>query len=130
MIINNFFFHIIYTLLINEIKAQWNTKDFMKREHSLIKPYQGKVKFKRVIFITKQMYIAASGMTIPFWDFTGSTMVTNNHVRITPDLQSSTGTLWNSVVRIREFFFFFVIMLQLVVFSACKYKELGFASAF
>lgn len=21
--------------------AEWNTKDFMKREHSLIKPYQG-----------------------------------------------------------------------------------------
>ncbi|GLV44360.1 uncharacterized protein CBL_10164 [Carabus blaptoides fortunei] len=50
----------------------------MKREHSLIKPYQG------------------SGMSIPFWDFTGSTMVTNNYVRLTPDLQSLTGALWNS----------------------------------
>ncbi|KAJ9599083.1 hypothetical protein L9F63_010420 [Diploptera punctata] len=51
----------------------------MKREHSLIKPYQG------------------SGMTIPYWDFMGSTMVTNNYVRLTPDSQSKQGILWNSV---------------------------------
>lgn len=38
-------------------------------------------------------------MNIPFWDFFGSTMVTNNYVRLTPDLQSKTGALWNSVVR-------------------------------
>lgn len=37
-------------------------------------------------------------MSIPFWDFAGSTMVTNNYVRLTPDLQSKTGALWNSVV--------------------------------
>ncbi|EZA52584.1 hypothetical protein DMN91_002036 [Ooceraea biroi] len=59
--------------------ADWNTKDYMKREHSLIKPYQG------------------TGMTIPYWDFMGSTMVTNNYIRLTPDLQSKQGALWNSV---------------------------------
>ncbi|KAJ1525250.1 hypothetical protein ONE63_010075 [Megalurothrips usitatus] len=66
-------------LLLAAVNAEWNTKDYMKREHSLIKPYQG------------------SGMTVPFWDFMGSTMVTSNYVRITPDLQSSQGSLWNTV---------------------------------
>ncbi|KOX69869.1 Vesicular integral-membrane protein VIP36 [Melipona quadrifasciata] len=61
------------------VSAEWNTKDYMKREHSLIRPYQG------------------SGMTIPYWDFTGSTMVTNNYIRLTPDLQSKQGAIWNSV---------------------------------
>ncbi|KAK5644867.1 hypothetical protein RI129_006167 [Pyrocoelia pectoralis] len=70
---------IYLTILCSFIKAEWNTRDYMKREHSLIKPYQ------------------ASGMSIPFWDFMGSTMVTNNYIRITPDLQSKTGALWNSV---------------------------------
>ncbi|KAG8040183.1 hypothetical protein G9C98_000753 [Cotesia typhae] len=50
--------------------TEWNTHDFMKREHSLVKPYQG------------------MGMTIPYWDFLGSTMVTKNYIRLTPDLQS------------------------------------------
>lgn len=39
-------------------------------------------------------------MTIPYWDFMGSTMVTNNYIRLTPDLQSKQGALWNSVVSI------------------------------
>jgi mannose-binding lectin 2 len=39
-----------------------------------------------------------AGMTIPYWDFMGSTMVTNNYVRLTPDSQSKQGLLWNSVV--------------------------------
>ncbi|XP_074095776.1 vesicular integral-membrane protein VIP36 [Cotesia typhae] len=59
--------------------TEWNTHDFMKREHSLVKPYQG------------------MGMTIPYWDFLGSTMVTKNYIRLTPDLQSQQGAIWNSV---------------------------------
>lgn len=39
-------------------------------------------------------------MTMPYWDFMGSTMVTNNYVRLTPDLQSKQGALWNAVVSI------------------------------
>lgn len=66
-------------LICLNINAEWNTKDYMKREHSLIKPFQG------------------SGMSIPYWDFMGSTIVTNNYVRLTPDLQSKQGALWNSV---------------------------------
>nr|CAD7570739.1 unnamed protein product [Timema californicum] len=41
--------------------------------------------------------VTGAGMTIPYWDFIGSTMVTNNYVRLTPDDQSKRGLLWNSV---------------------------------
>lgn len=70
---------ILYCLLLFVAASQWNTKDYLKREHSLMKPYQG------------------SGIAIPFWDFTGSTMVTNSYIRLTADLQSRNGALWNNV---------------------------------
>ncbi|RWS30714.1 lectin-like protein [Leptotrombidium deliense] len=50
-----------------------------KREHTLKRPYQG------------------SGMTIPYWDFTGSTMITGAFVRLTPDKQSKRGLLFNKI---------------------------------
>lgn len=37
-------------------------------------------------------------MTIPYWDFIGNTIVTNNYIRLTPDAQSKQGAIWNSVV--------------------------------
>lgn len=78
--INQLLLVFVFCLLIClNINAEWNTKDYMKREHSLIKPFQG------------------AGMSIPYWDFMGSTIVTNNYVRLTPDLQSKQGALWNSV---------------------------------
>lgn len=61
------------------VVGEWNTKDFRRREHSLIKPYQG------------------SGVGVSQWDFLGSTMVTSSHVRLTPDRQSKAGAIWNSV---------------------------------
>jgi len=54
------------------IIAEWNTKDYLKREHTLVKPYQDAK-----------------------WDFLGSTMVTNQYVRLTPDHQSKRGAIWN-----------------------------------
>lgn len=48
------------------------------------------------------MYLG-SGMTIPYWDFMGSTMVTNNYIRLTPDSQSKQGAIWNSVVSFQLF---------------------------
>ncbi|KAJ8946905.1 hypothetical protein NQ318_008261 [Aromia moschata] len=66
-------------LLTNLISAAWNTKDFMKREHSLIKPYYG------------------SGIDLPFWQFMGSTIVTPNYIRLTDDTQSKRGAIWNTV---------------------------------
>ncbi|CAB3369477.1 Hypothetical predicted protein [Cloeon dipterum] len=75
----SFFGLVSFLLCALQISAEWNTKDYMKREHSLIKPYQ------------------ASSMSIPNWDFMGSTMVTNNYIRLTPDLQSKEGAIWNTI---------------------------------
>lgn len=66
-------------LLVTAVRAEWNTKDFQKREHSLVKPYQG------------------SGFGVPNWDFQGSTMVTSNYIRLTPDQRSKQGALWNKI---------------------------------
>lgn len=30
-------------LLVSELNAQYDSNDYMKREHSLVKPYQGKL---------------------------------------------------------------------------------------
>ncbi|KAL5021298.1 hypothetical protein ScPMuIL_000453 [Solemya velum] len=70
-------FAVIFCLKATQ--AEWNTNDYLKREHTLVKPYQG------------------SGMSLPLWDFTGSTMVTNSYVRLTSDHQSLQGAIWNSV---------------------------------
>ncbi|XP_059171508.1 vesicular integral-membrane protein VIP36-like [Physella acuta] len=74
-------FSFIITTFLHSIATEgdWNTKDFQRREHSLTKPYQG------------------SGMGIPHWDMLGSTMVTNNYIRLTPDRQSKMGAIWNNV---------------------------------
>uniref|UniRef100_A0A914ZL46 L-type lectin-like domain-containing protein n=1 Tax=Parascaris univalens TaxID=6257 RepID=A0A914ZL46_PARUN len=54
-------------------------RGYYRREHSLVKPYQG------------------TGMDIPYWDITGSTMVSGQYIRLTPDLQSRQGGLWNTM---------------------------------
>ena len=64
---------------ISLTRAAWNTQDFLKREHSLVKPYQG------------------SGFGVPNWDFQGSTMVTSNYIRLTPDDRSRQGAIWNKL---------------------------------
>lgn len=50
--------------------------EYLKREHSLIKPYQG---------------MGSS------WDFKGSTIVTSQYVRLTPDEKSKEGSIWNGI---------------------------------
>ncbi|XP_055384540.1 vesicular integral-membrane protein VIP36 [Condylostylus longicornis] len=55
-----------------------NSDDYFKREFSLIKPYLG------------------GGLNLPYWDFLGHTMVTTNYIRLTPDLQSKSGAIWNT----------------------------------
>lgn len=44
-------------------------------------------------------------MIVPYWDFYGSTMVTSNLIRLTPDLQSQNGAIWNQIVSTSSFFF-------------------------
>ncbi|XP_013165333.1 PREDICTED: vesicular integral-membrane protein VIP36 [Papilio xuthus] len=68
------FISVFYT----PVFAEWNTRDYIMRQHSLTKPYQG------------------SGMSVPHWDFLGSTIVTSNYVRLTPDMQSKSGAIWNT----------------------------------
>lgn len=70
-------------------------------------------KFKYVFNTT------GTGMTIPYWDFMGSTMVTNNYIRLTPDLQSKQGALWNSVVSNCLYFAYICVNLD----AKYKYKN-------
>lgn len=104
---------ILFLLLITPILAEWNTRDYIRREHSLTKPYQGEWPIDFVIlevtwlfflflleFLFFKLYflLSGSGMSVPYWDFLGSTIVTTNYVRLTPDLQSKAGAIWNTVV--------------------------------
>jgi len=66
-------------LSITSLTAEWNPKDFQKREHSLVKPYTG------------------TGFGVPNWDFLGSTMVTSNYIRLTSDDRSKQGAIWNKI---------------------------------
>ncbi|KAI6215911.1 L-type lectin-like domain-containing protein [Aphelenchoides besseyi] len=54
-------------------------RGYFKREHSLIKPYQG------------------AGMDVNYWDITGSTMVTSQQIRLTQNLQGRRGGIWNAM---------------------------------
>ncbi|KAK2513084.1 hypothetical protein Q9233_015714 [Columba guinea] len=56
------------------------TEEHLKREHSLSKPYQG-------------VGSASSGL----WDLQGNAMVMTQYIRLTPDLQSKQGAVWNRV---------------------------------
>lgn len=68
-------------LLIASGAAQSPNDDsaYMKREHSLVKPYHG------------------AGVGMPYWDYSGSTLITSSYIRLTADLQSKRGSMWNHV---------------------------------
>lgn len=76
------------------------------------------------------MYFAGVGVNLANWDFLGHTVVTSNYIRLTPDLQSKSGALWNYSVYIScvdgqtqfivEFGIFF-----LVFFAAVYDQKLG-----
>ncbi|XP_032373146.1 VIP36-like protein [Etheostoma spectabile] len=55
-------------------------EDFLKREYSLAKPYHG-------------LGFSSSSQ----WDLMGTAMVTPEHVRLTPDMQSRQGAVWSRV---------------------------------
>lgn len=50
---------------------------FVYRENSIQKPY-------------------LSGMSVPFWDFSGHAVVSDEYIRLTPDRQAKRGAIWNS----------------------------------
>lgn len=41
-------------------------------------------------------YLAA-GMNVPYWDISGSTMVSSGQIRLTANIQGRQGAIWNSV---------------------------------
>lgn len=57
-----------------------NAYEFLKREYSLTKPYQG---------------LGSSSSS--HWEFMGNTMVMPEHIRLTPDLQSRQGAVWSRI---------------------------------
>ncbi|XP_071947642.1 vesicular integral-membrane protein VIP36-like isoform X1 [Antedon mediterranea] len=74
--------HAIVTTLFLSCFVNANRKtasDYLRKEHSLMRPYTG------------------AGASMPMWDFIGSTIVTNNYIRLTPDRQSKRGAIWNKV---------------------------------
>jgi mannose-binding lectin 2 len=71
----------IFILQITTCLAQRPIREhnYNRREHSLVKP-----------FLT-------AGLSVPYWDYTGSVMFTQNYVRLTPDEQSMSGAIWNQI---------------------------------
>lgn len=57
------------------------TEEYLKREYSLMKPYQG-------------LGASNSGS---HWELLGNAMVTTQFVRLTPDMQSRQGAIWNRI---------------------------------
>ncbi|XP_055055161.2 lectin, mannose-binding 2-like b [Misgurnus anguillicaudatus] len=57
-----------------------NTYEFLKREYSLSKPYQG---------------LGSSSSS--HWEFMGNTMIMPDTLRLTPDLQSRQGAVWSRI---------------------------------
>ncbi|KAI1900515.1 hypothetical protein AGOR_G00050730 [Albula goreensis] len=58
----------------------YELEEFLKREYSLTKPYQG---------------LGSSSSS--HWDLMGTAMITTDHVRLTPDLQSRQGAVWSRI---------------------------------
>uniref|UniRef100_A0A8D0WPK1 Lectin, mannose binding 2 n=1 Tax=Sus scrofa TaxID=9823 RepID=A0A8D0WPK1_PIG len=71
---------LLFLLLLGPVTADITdgNSEHLKREHSLIKPYQG----------------VGSSSTL-FWDFQGSTILTSQYLRLTPDERSKEGSIWN-----------------------------------
>ncbi|KAM4747740.1 VIP36-like protein isoform 1-T1 [Rhinophrynus dorsalis] len=71
---------LVVILWVALVAAADQTEEYLKREHSLSKPYQG---------------VGSSSSSV--WDLMGNALVTPQYVRLTPDLQSKQGAVWNRV---------------------------------
>lgn len=84
MNLNKLKFIYLFIVLVIFAKESMQNRDglseLLRREHTLIKPYGG------------------SSAGVPFWDFIGSTIVSNKFIRLTSDSQSLQGALWNTIV--------------------------------
>ncbi|XP_023674471.1 lectin, mannose-binding 2-like a isoform X3 [Paramormyrops kingsleyae] len=77
--------HWIILLLLAISRKCWcedghEMEEFLKREYSLSKPYQG---------------IGSSSSS--HWELMGDAMITTDHVRLTPDMQSKQGAVWSRI---------------------------------
>ncbi|KAJ8050587.1 Vesicular integral-membrane protein VIP36 [Holothuria leucospilota] len=72
-------FGVLIGLVVSQDATQRSPRDYLKKEHSLMRPFTG------------------AGASLPMWDIQGNTMVTNTYVRLTPDKQSKRGAIWNKV---------------------------------
>ena len=54
-------FSIIFAIFVTISSAEWNTNDYMKRVHSLVKPYQGKLWkmsfFVKITWISRELWM-------------------------------------------------------------------------
>lgn len=57
----------------------------------------------KVLFIVKS--IIGSGMDIPNWEIFGATMVSSQQIRLTADVQSRKGAVWNRLVNFNFFIY-------------------------
>ncbi|XP_078523097.1 VIP36-like protein isoform X1 [Lissotriton helveticus] len=77
----NSFRVLMYVLiLLAEVLLADQTDEYLKREHSLSKPYGG---------------VGTSSSSL--WDIQGNALVTPQYIRLTPDMQSKQGAIWNRV---------------------------------
>ena len=68
----------LFSQVLTDRGAEMNEfSTFFRKDHSLVRPYQGR------------------GMQVANWDYTGSTLITNDFVRLTPDRQARRGTILN-----------------------------------
>jgi len=54
----------------------------------------------QILNCSYNLSIVGRGGTLPFWEFGGSAIVSEDRIRLTPALQSRVGWVWNSVVRL------------------------------
>ncbi|CAH7227709.1 Lman2l [Phodopus roborovskii] len=76
---------LLLLLLLGSVQGPWHVRagqavEYLKREHSLSKPYQG---------------VGTSSSSL--WNLMGNAMVMTQYIRLTPDMQSKQGALWNRV---------------------------------
>uniref|UniRef100_A0A1A7X7M6 Lectin, mannose-binding 2-like n=1 Tax=Iconisemion striatum TaxID=60296 RepID=A0A1A7X7M6_9TELE len=74
------FVFLLFTINTCSCDDDHEMEEFLKREHSLSKPYQG---------------VGALGSS--HWELMGDAMVTTDQVRLTPDMQSRQGAVWSRI---------------------------------
>ncbi|XP_057596701.1 VIP36-like protein isoform X2 [Hippopotamus amphibius kiboko] len=76
------------------------TFEYLKREHSLSKPYQVKTPVLQSRIPVDERGVGTSSSSL--WNLMGNAMVMTQYIRLTPDMQSKQGALWNRVVLIHS----------------------------